>query len=459
MISHNERKLGFWKAGLLVILSAFSLHASVLTVTTLADSDDLVCDSNCSFREALKAAVAGDTIIFARDLRGGTITLGKTLLINKRLIIDGPNKRRITLRGNGTFRIIEGHAVISIDGLIIRNGGEATDNGGGIYSTGLLNLTNVAILDNSAVLGGGIYQYGGTLWLIDSVVANNTANGENAGGGIDTFLTDIRMINSTISGNRATSPVDGVGGIRIVISRSTWFMNHVTIAYNFSNGTSFRSGGGLVALNGTGGVSNSIVAKNAGLNPDIYGQVGALWSLVGITDARSGLETGVNGNIVGSATAPVDPQLGVLNQNGGGLLTHALLTGSPAIDSANNIYATDRLGRPLTMDERGFDRKVNSTVDMGAYEFNSVPATRTSTITGKVLNSEGQGIFGARIILRDQKGELRIAMTNPFGFYRFTNLATDQNYSLECTYKRGVYPQQQLLVEEIVEYVNFNQDK
>src|SRR5215204_5004606 len=83
----------------LLLLPAY-LSASVLSVTKLADTNDSVCDADCSLREAIQAAAIGDTIIFARDLRGGIIFLTTTLLINKRIIIDGPNKRRITLSGD-----------------------------------------------------------------------------------------------------------------------------------------------------------------------------------------------------------------------------------------------------------------------------------------------------------------------------------------------------------------------
>jgi hypothetical protein len=52
-----------------------------------------------------------------------------------------------------------------------------------------------------------------------------------------------------------------------------------------------------------------------------------------------------------------------LDDNGGPTLTHALLSGSPAIDAGNNAYATD-------WDQRGegFPRIVNDIIDIGAFE-------------------------------------------------------------------------------------------
>ena len=70
------------------------------------------------------------------------------------------------------------------------------------------------------------------------------------------------------------------------------------------------------------------------------------------------------GNLVGNVapyTAPIDPLLGLLNQNGGPTTTHALLAGSPAIDAgtAENCPATD---------QRGVPRPQGEACDMGSFE-------------------------------------------------------------------------------------------
>jgi hypothetical protein len=74
-----------------------------------------------------------------------------------------------------------------------------------------------------------------------------------------------------------------------------------------------------------------------------------------------------------------NPQLGALANNGGPTQTHALLTGSPAIDAGNNSLipadVTDQdedsnTSEPLPFDQRGpgFSRVVSGTVDIGAFE-------------------------------------------------------------------------------------------
>jgi hypothetical protein len=58
-----------------------------------------------------------------------------------------------------------------------------------------------------------------------------------------------------------------------------------------------------------------------------------------------------------------NPLLGTLMNNGGGTLTHALLSGSPAIDTGS---CTDILGNPVDTDQRGYFQF--SPCDIGAYE-------------------------------------------------------------------------------------------
>ena len=48
----------------------------------------------------------------------------------------------------------------------------------------------------------------------------------------------------------------------------------------------------------------------------------------------------------------------------------ALLPGSPAIDAGNNSL----IPSGVTTDQRGFDRIVNGTVDIGAFEFGALPS-------------------------------------------------------------------------------------
>src|SRR5439155_4124606 len=136
-------------------------------------------------------------------------------------------------------------------------------------------------------------------------------------------------------------------------------------------------GGGIYVFPSTVILHNSIVADNfrgsgATIDDDIAQVEGLTLSsasannLIG-TGGSGGLVNGTNGNQVGV----IDPLLGPLANNGGPTLTHALLSGSPAID------AGDAASFPTT-DQRGTTRPIDgnsdgvANPDIGAFEFNPV---------------------------------------------------------------------------------------
>ena len=88
--------------------------------------------------------------------------------------------------------------------------------------------------------------------------------------------------------------------------------------------------------------------------------------------------TGGN-NLTGTAASPLDPLLGPLVGHGGSTKTHALLSGSPAIDAGDDALAVAN-GVALSTDQRdGFSTRIfddpttiGSGVDIGAFELHAV---------------------------------------------------------------------------------------
>jgi len=92
---------------------------------------------------------------------------------------------------------------------------------------------------------------------------------------------------------------------------------------------------------------------------------------------------------VGTVNNPIDPLLGPLQVNGGPTETHALLSGSPAIDHIPVLDCTDTGGTPITTDQRGVARPQGSSCDIGAYEFEPPPyqppdCSNTAPSTGTI---------------------------------------------------------------------------
>ena len=75
------------------------LRAATLVVTKLADADDGTCNADCSLREAIAAANAGDTVSFAADVRGTITLVMGDLVIDRPLTIAGPGQRALTISG------------------------------------------------------------------------------------------------------------------------------------------------------------------------------------------------------------------------------------------------------------------------------------------------------------------------------------------------------------------------
>ncbi len=126
--------------------------------------------------------------------------------------IVGP-KKGVTVSGQGLSRVfqVDDGVTASISGLTITDGKTAT-NGGGLYNDGgNVTLINCTISGNSAGHdAGGLYANGGTTTLTDSTVSCNSA--AYGVGGLKISSGTTTLTDSTVSGNSA---VAGVGGHRL----------------------------------------------------------------------------------------------------------------------------------------------------------------------------------------------------------------------------------------------------
>jgi trimeric autotransporter adhesin len=285
--------------------------------------------------------------------------------------------------GGGGIANFEGHTLTLANSLV--TGNSTTFGGGGIANlSGTATLTNTRIVDNSASSGGGISSGAGTFTLTTSTVARNVARA-GRGGGIAS-AGKFTIIKSTIAGNSASGEGGGIAnlaGHRFMLTNSTVSGNSAvegggifaeggefTRVFAITNSTVARNratqaGGGILQSSlSLLALRNSLVAQNsaptgADVNNTSGNPTGARFSLIG-DGSGSGI-TNTNGNQVGTASAPIDPKLGSLADNGGPTRTHALLLGSPAIDAASTPDCP-------TTDQRGVLRPQGAACDIGSYE-------------------------------------------------------------------------------------------
>lgn len=235
-----------------------------------------------------------------------------------------------------------------------------------VYAVDLLDSTvsgNRALhLDNPPLgnydIGGGIVTVIGGR-IEGTTVSGNTSGGR--GGGIASF-SDLEVINSTFSGNEATTTMGGAVFMRwptaLAASNSTFTANRAA-----------RGGG--IWLTAPGSRLESCIVHGNHADPGSFGDI----------DIQSGESFKLDGenNLVGThppllgvaaGTLRDDPQLLPLAANGGPTATHALGPGSPAIDAGSNPF-------DLPHDQRGAPqaRAYGPRADIGAYEWQPPPAT------------------------------------------------------------------------------------
>ena len=290
-------------------------------------------------------------------------------------------------QGAGLFNFVAGVLDVS-DSTIADN--DASDQGGGVYTTyGTVTISDTTLSDNTAQQGGGILSSAGpgegTTVLTNTTVTRNSATLE--GGGLYNNGCILTLLQSTFSDNSATNHGGGIylNSGTLDCSSSTFSANSANAAggadpattdaagdvtQSTFTGNSADTAGGIYAVSGTVEVTNTIVAGNTATtsNPDVGGSLTSLGNnLIGDVGTATGFTDGVNKDQVGSAGGVIDPMLGPLVDNGGPTLTHALLLGSPAVDAGNDAAApaTDQRGMTRVLDG---DADGTATVDIGAFE-------------------------------------------------------------------------------------------
>jgi predicted outer membrane repeat protein len=337
-----------------------------------------------SLRQAVldaNATATAEHIIFDASFNSPqtiTLTTGDIVLAgsgNANVTIIGPGANLLTVSGNNNSRIfsILENSVVNISGMTLTGGnggssGPGNGFGGAVNNQGVLTLSNMIITGNTAgASGGGIYAEdratlslsnstvsgnmattsgGGIAFDIDSTatISRSTISGNTAamrGGGVHLQPDEdnlIKIESSTISGNMAPT---GAGIYREPSGTLTVTLSSTTVA----NNTATNIGGGVV---GTMNAGNTLIGNNTdnGTAPDYSGTLNSQgYNLLENTAGAT-----VTGDTATNITG-VDPNLGPLANNGGPTFTHALLSGSPALDQGKSFgTTTDQRGGPRPND-------------------------------------------------------------------------------------------------------------
>ena len=439
-----HRLLVGWGAALL--LTTLPASAATLTVTKTADTDDGVCNADCSLREAIATASDGDVIVFSALFNTPqtiTLTTGTALSVSVEVSIIGPGAELLTVVGAGgafppdVFRIFPGaFNDVSLSGMTITGGRMGVYNSNadlvidrcvitgnsdvGFYNAGDAVVTGSTISENIGDDRGGGIENHHFLSITSSTIANNTTTGffTYAGGIYHRSDNGVLTIdNSTISGNTG----DEVGG---VYADGETFITNTTITNN-----SGPQAGGLLVL-GPVTVASTIIAGNVNntVTPDVERSTSSItsngYNLIG--NVGSVTAFAFLGDQTGTGAAVLDPLLFPLANNGGETMTHRLMSGSPAIDKANSQGAVvDQRGYTRPFDHAGIATPTGGNEsDIGAFE-----AQLLLSVAGRAIAFNGAILAGTRITLRPlASGPTKTAKVNLKGLFTLGKVATNAKY-------------------------------
>ncbi|MEP0845139.1 MAG: right-handed parallel beta-helix repeat-containing protein, partial [Phycisphaerae bacterium] len=301
------------------------------------------------------------------------------VVVNKNVVLAGAGADRTVVDAGHNGRPLTVHAPsVAISDMAFTNGTTTGDFfdavGGGVY-VGAVNdllLRRCHIHGNTAGgPGGGIYvSFAGQVSLVDCTISHNT--GGVFGGGIFSYAT-LRLTQCTVSGNALGAAELGNSFGGGVVSAGETYISHCTIT-----GNSAAIGGGISPWHSTR-LGHTLVAGNVSslnIGPDLDDSSNAVfisegYNLIGTAPPMAAAA----GDLFG-----IEPRLAPLALYGGTVPTHALRSGSPAIDAGNPADCADLGGAPAALDQRGRNRPFDGDgdgqprCDIGAFERTSPPA-------------------------------------------------------------------------------------
>ncbi len=342
-----------------------SVSAAAFIVTKTADTNDGTCNADCSLREAVVAANAlpgHDNISIPNGIYALTGAAGENasatgdLDVTDSVSFNGSGMTTTQINGSSienTIEVFDSAATLILTDLSVGNA-----DGDGVHAAASnVSLLNVVVGENT---DDGVETTSGNVELLSAWAAGNLSDGivttsgnvtvtrstvsNNGDDGVETATGNIITTNSTISTNTS----DG-----LVVEDANITVNWSTVALNESEGVQATESG-LIVFHG------ALIANNteADCSPTVEASDNSM-----DTDGTCDL----SGGEVSNGTA----NLGPLQNNGGPTLTHALLTGSDAIDAGGASCPED--------DQRGEERFQGAACDTGAYEGVSTAPTSTPT--------------------------------------------------------------------------------
>ena len=311
---------------------------------------------------------------------------------------------------------------------------------------------------------------------LSSLVITNGRTLTVAQGRTLTVIGDLDLINGSIA---------GFGDLVVLGNLSINVGNITNLSNVFVSGSLYLNLGKIMGSGRTSVLSCQTNAIAGGDNSSFVStkldrcvnSAGTYRFPVGTDNVYSPIEIS---NAVGNGTFLVEPKSGAYSAPAAGLPANRLqrwwqLT-SGGITQADlrfyysdtevlgleNRYRTYRIdGGSATQLPSSIDAALNRATATGVTAFSSFTLAEGTpapgTLSGRLTNPSGRGASGIIVTLTDDQNNVRYAVTNPFGYYRFMDVLTFRTYTVNVTSKKFTFaaPSRVVDFDEYTTGVNF----
>lgn len=330
-----------------------------------------------------------------------------------------------------------------INEVLVNPGGTITDASGEwfeVYNNGLfpVNMQNFKVGDSSAAGDRPLHTIASSLTIQPGayLVFGNTTNTTNNGGvPVDYAYGSALALANSLDAVRLISPVND-----FQIDRATYNSPAVSAQNGISRelkNPAFDNSN----MDGSNWADASVTA--------VYGPGGR-----GTPKAQNSTFTpfaesheSVNFPTVAFSGETVTANLGTITPGGAATVTYRVTVSDPVPPGVTQISSQGTVTGGNFAAVATDDTGVGGANDATVTEL-LVPSAANVFVSGRVVNAEGLGVSKAQVLLVNSSGNAQIARTNPFGYFRFQEVAAGETYIISVSSKRYVFPPQAVFVSE-----------
>ncbi len=125
------------------------------------------------------------------------------------------------------------------------------------------------------------------------------------------------------------------------------------------------------------------------------------------------------------------------------------LDGSAPLDGRS--YFSNNGGASFAIENNPFDYLIRAGYTLAC----STVTSAAVSLGGRITSADGRAIVGARVRLINSDGNEQAVLTNPFGYFRFSDIPSGATYIIQPTHKRYSFTPQAVLALETVDDLFF----